>query len=96
MPESDEPPFPSKGLKEIYQWVSKAQQKLLVSGLLDIELEIDEKGQAQTVKVYKSPDEKMTQAIAGILMAQSFKPALCQGVPCKMSYPFMIDFKLVR
>jgi hypothetical protein len=91
---ADEPPFPIDGLRPIYKAVAAAQQKLLVKGTLSMFVEVDSQGKPVSVSVYRSPDPKMTQVVGSILMLQSFKPALCNGQPCSMQFPFRITFNI--
>ena len=57
-------------------------------------VEIDSQGKPVSVSVYQSPDPKMTQVVGTILMLQSYKPALCNGEPCSMQFPFRINFTM--
>ena len=53
---------------------------------------VDSQGRAKSVSVLQSPDPKMTQYAAGVLMLETYKPALCDGTPCTMQFPFRITF----
>ena len=88
----DEPPFPANGLQPIFEAVRGIQHNLLASGELTMFVEIDANGDAVSVSVLKSPDPKLTQALAGVLMLTKYKPAICAGAPCKMGYPFRMKF----
>jgi hypothetical protein len=94
MAEEDEPPYPLYGLGPTYKTISAGQQKLLVSGEFYLQLQIDEKGEPESAKVLKSPSKETTQFVASTLMLTKFKPAKCSGAPCKMSYPFYMNFKV--
>jgi hypothetical protein len=88
----DEPPFPADGLISIYKPLSKAQNSLGVVGPLSILVDIDSEGTPISVSVIRSPDKEMTLFVARLLMLTKFKPALCNGQPCRMQYPFRITF----
>lgn len=85
---SDAPPYPLNGTREIYEWLSRAQNKRLVAGDLMMKVMVDRDGNATEVKVLSSPDEAMTKFVAAVLIKQKYSPALCQGTPCAMPYPF--------
>jgi len=90
----DEPPFPLDGLKPIYDAIAKAQARLLVRGELILIAEVDSKGEATAVKVFRSPSPEMTNFVASVLLITKFKPALCSGQPCKMDYPLMLNLNV--
>lgn len=93
MEESDEPPFPINGLGPLYRAISKGQQLLHVSGLLDIHVQINSKGEATSVSVLKSPSEEMTRFVAHVAMLTKYKPAVCSGQPCAMVFPLRIGLQ---
>lgn len=88
MKEDDEPPFPEKGLAELYMTMSKVHGKVHANGMVDIEVVVDAEGKPQNVLVYNSPDEKVSQIMAMALMATRYKPALCGGRPCQQNFLF--------
>ena len=92
--DGDEPPFPVDGMKPIYEAIAKIQHKLLAKGLLSMHADIDASGKVTGVTVYQSPDPKLTEAAATVLMLTSFKPAVCSGRPCKMAFPLRVTFKV--
>lgn len=92
MKPGDEPPYPLKGLGAIYGPISELQRRLDVEGKLSMYVDVDSEGQATSVSVIASPDEKLTAAVANILMLQRFKPAVCGGSPCRMQFPVRIRF----
>ena len=96
MAEADEPPFPVDGLEPVYAAVAKVQKILLVTGRLAMEVEVDSQGQASAVRVLASPDPKLTQAVAMVLMLNRYKPAVCGAKPCRMSLPINVGFKVER
>jgi hypothetical protein len=92
MPDADEPPYPLNGLASILRASEKLQHSLLVRGELSMAATIDAHGNATSVEVYKSPDPQMAKAMAGVLMLEKYKPAVCNGSPCQMQYPFRMNF----
>lgn len=94
MAETDEPPFPAKGLGPIFREVAKGQQKRLASGPLVILVNIDERGVAQSAEVVQTPDRELSRYVAAVLMREAFKPALCSGAPCAMQFPLRVDLQV--
>jgi hypothetical protein len=89
----DEPPFPTSGLRPIYKAIATGQQKLLVTGSMTLVVEVNDQGEATSVSVLRSPDPQMTKFAASVLMLQKYKPALCDGRPCAMQFPFRVVFE---
>ena len=90
----DEPPFPVDGLKPIFRSIANLQHRLLEEGLLSMQAEVDATGNVTSVGVFSSPDPRLTQAAAAILAQTRFKPAICRGQPCKMSFPLRVTFSV--
>ena len=90
---SDEPPFPLNGLAPIYKAIATGQNKFLATGNLVLFVSINEKGDATSVSVLSSPDPEMTRFAASVLLVEKYKPALCNGAPCAMQFPFRIALK---
>lgn len=96
MPEGDEPPYPARGLAPIFKSISEGQQKLLVEGPLSIDVEVAADGTPSKVYVHQSPSPEMTRFVAAILMFEQYKPGLCSGMPCRMAFPFRMQFRIAR
>lgn len=89
---NDEPPYPLEGTKELFTWISRAQNERVVTGELLMKVHVDREGNATSVRVLASPDEKMRDFVAALAMKQKYSPALCQGTPCAMAYPLSLRF----
>ena len=92
----DEPPFPVDGLRSIHLAIAKVQRRLLAEGVLSMHADVDSQGAVTRVNVFHSPDPQLTQAAAAVLMLTEFKPAVCRGQPCNMSFPLRVTFALER
>ena len=90
----DEPPFPENGLHDIFRVIRKLRDFDTSIGELKISTLINEKGEAELVKVYGVPQGHMMQIITNALVVIKYKPALCQGEPCKMEFPLHLEFPL--
>lgn len=92
MPAGDEPPYPERGLRPIYQGFAKAQNTWRVDGMLVAYVTVDSQGAPRKVEVVKSPSQSVTNLAANMLMLQRFKPAQCAGKPCVMEFPLRVEF----
>jgi hypothetical protein len=90
----DEPPYPADGTLPIFRAVRTLQSKLLAQGDLTLFVDVDAQGKATAVSVMQSPDPKLAQAVAEVLMLTKYKPAVCRGQPCSMGYPFRMTFSV--
>ena len=88
---SDTPPFPEKGIKEIYGPLIKGHKRIGGGGDLLIYSEINEEGGVNKVTVFESPSKKLADLATTIMFNTKFKPATCDGEPCAMEYPFYYD-----
>jgi Gram-negative bacterial TonB protein C-terminal len=93
MAESDEPPYPLHGLHKIVEASVALQKKRSPRGQLVLAVTVNAAGDAISVEVLKSPDSETARAMAAVLMLEKYKPAVCKGVPCKMQFPFRINYR---
>ena len=84
------------GWCRLFNSVRKVQDAVLAQGELTMFVDVNAQGEATAVSVVKSPDPKLTQAVAAVLMLTKYKPALCRGQPCSMGYPFRMTFSVER
>lgn len=92
MPDADEPPYPLNGLRPLLRACEELQRSMLVRGEFLLAVTVDAHGNATSVEVFKSADPKMTKAMASVLMLEKYKPAVCNGAPCQMQFPFRMNF----
>lgn len=92
IPDGDEPPYPIGGTKNLITGANQLARRYQPEGQLSLVVEIDEKGNATSVSALQSPDAGFTKDVATLLMVQKYKPAVCSGQPCKMQYPFAINY----
>lgn len=88
----DEPPYPMQGEQPIAKAFSAGAQKLDVLGRMRIQVLVNEQGEATAVTVLESPDPKLTEFAAQVLLVNKFKPAVCAGKPCAMGIQFRYNF----
>lgn len=89
--ENDTPPFPKKGLKDIYVPLIKGHKRIGGVGELLVFTEVNEKGGVNNVTVYKSPTKKLADLATTVMFNTTFTPPTCDGTPCTMDYPFYYD-----
>lgn len=91
----DEPPFPQDGLMPIYDAWIKGRKKLPnMQGPMLLVASIDKKGEVTDVQIIETPSMTFAQYAASVLLLTKFKPAVCRGEPCKMDFPFYMNFTL--
>src|SRR5689334_18057614 len=87
----DEPPFPLEGMKPIFNALKKAQYKMKAHGELNFAVTVGPDGKATKVEDYGSTDKPQMSELAGsVLLMTKFKPAVCNGKPCVMQFPFKL------
>jgi hypothetical protein len=94
MGEGDEPPFPIGGLVAIYDPITRGQQRVLLEGRFEADVQINSQGEATSIAVLKSPGEPFTKFVAGVALLAKYKPARCNGVPCAMAFPIRVNLKV--
>jgi hypothetical protein len=92
----DTPPYPEKGTAQIFRWLYKAQSSMLVEGTLRAVVDVGADGKATGIRTFDSPDKKLSELVKAIMFEQKFSPALCDGKPCAMRFPFEIKFTVTR
>jgi hypothetical protein len=92
MADADEPPYPLHGPRRILETCEEIEKYLRVRGGLSLAVTVDPDGKPVAVEVLKSPDAEMTKKMAMVLMLEKYKPAVCNGAPCQMQYPFRMEF----
>lgn len=90
----DEPPFPADGLEPLVRVLHQAQQKLRARGELVLVANVGADGTVTEVKAIGAPSAEMARVAGSALMLTRFKPARCAGVPCRMQYPFALNFEM--
>lgn len=92
--ETDEPPYPVRGLKYSLERIAAFRSAELVpsGGPLDIRAQIDAKGNATAFYVISTPDPKLSNFVASVLRKEKFKPGVCAGKPCTMEFRYVMNF----
>jgi hypothetical protein len=95
MAEDDEPPYPARGTAGIFRALQEIGRKLRLGdeGVLDMTVMVDASGRGTTVNVYKTPSPELARAMAGVLILENYKPALCHGQPCAQEFSFVVKIK---
>jgi hypothetical protein len=88
--DSDEPPFPSNGMMPIFVALKRIHEEsgLQYRGQMTAYVSVASDGKPRSVAVLQSPSQEITDVLVTSLMSQTYKPALCKGVPCAMEFPF--------
>lgn len=90
----DEPPFPEKGIKPIFNAISNAQHILQARGDLSMTVTVGPDGKAVQVEDFSNVyNAQMREALQNALMLTKYKPAMCNGAPCTMQFKFTQSLK---
>lgn len=88
---NDEPPFPRDGLGPVVKVIRQGQQKRLARGELKMLVTVGPDGKAIKVSAQGTTDDvQMAKFVATVLKLTPYKPAICEGAPCTMQYPFYL------
>lgn len=95
----DDPPYPEAGTRSLFQQIVKANASVGAEGNLLIQVVVGADGKGKKVRVYQKPQAEdrqhadfLVQEVAAALMRTTYKPAICEGQPCEMAYPFLFTF----
>ena len=90
--DGDETPFPETGLRHLATPLMKLAVREGYTGKLIASADVDSKGHARSVTVYKSPDPSLSALVQAALTQESYRPARCSGQPCAMTFMLRLDF----
>lgn len=89
----DEPPFPLRGLKKLFHRAEEAAGIWSSAGEMDIRVLVGADGKALSARIYSTPDMDMARALAGLMLGEAYKPALCAGTPCAQEFRWRMKFE---
>jgi hypothetical protein len=87
----DEPPFPLYGVRHAVRPLISYIETWNPVGPLVASVDVDSKGDAVEVTVYKSPDQQLSRLASKALALEKYKPGVCKGAPCRMQYVLRLD-----
>lgn len=91
----DEPPFPAKGERALFDAVARINEALgVVEGVLGVHVLIGKDGKPLTVTTYGAPHPGLVRAVSNLMVLQEYKPAVCHGEPCEMVYGLQFAFSV--
>lgn len=90
---TEQPPFPKQGMEKIYKPIIEAHAKVARGGTLFLVAMVDSNGKVENVAVYETPNESITEIATAVLFNTEFDPAVCDGKPCKMEFPFEFNLR---
>lgn len=93
--EKDEPPFPLHGMTVISRYMSEIASRAEYTGDLQLHVVVDAAGKVKQIEFVKFTDLDGAKSIARAFATAQFKPALCDGTPCEMKFPFYTTFRRV-
>jgi hypothetical protein len=94
LPADYEPAYPLEGLRPVANSMAFALSDGAVGeGDLFLTVQVDDKGEPQSTKIYASPSSRVSREAAAALMSIKYKPARCAGKPCSAEFPFTAKFE---
>lgn len=90
----DEPPYPLHGTSRLFAQLSEAAGRLGADDELLLFVRVGADGKGKSVSAIGKPDPQLVRFVASALMLEPYKPAMCDGQPCEMIYPFNVKFTL--
>jgi hypothetical protein len=88
----DEPPYPLNGPRAVYEWIRKAQHKLMVEGDLRIDVVVGKDGKVVSVTTLGKPSPEMAKFAVMVVAKEKYKAAVCDGAPCEMIFSYNMRF----
>lgn len=92
LPPGDEPPYPALGLVHLSGYMMRYAELTDATGPLVATVEVSPDGTARSVSVYRSPDANLARMVTTLLGKETYKPGMCGGSPCAMTYVMRLDF----
>ena len=94
LPPGDEPPFPEKGIKPIFNKVRNAQNILQARGELNMVVTVGPDGKAIKVENFSNViNPRIMETTQHALLETKYKPGVCGGTPCTMQFRFTQKLK---
>ena len=92
LPADDEPPYPVDGIGTLLRPLLQSARRIHMDGWVDAIAEVGPDGAVRSVALYQSPDPVIiSPLVTSLLASQKFKPGLCKGTPCTMSFALRLD-----
>lgn len=86
----DEPPYPIEGTAEVLNLALERARQLDAQEDLIVVAEVNESGQVTSVTPRRYSDDQLLKSVKWLLVDTVFKPARCNGTPCKSSFPLIV------
>jgi hypothetical protein len=94
--EDDEPPYPLRGTRSIIGALDELNHRVGLSGTLLMSIVVGLDGLPKRVDMLTRANADTLKTISDLIMERRFKPGICHGEPCQMSYPFRMTFGTSR
>lgn len=87
----DEPPFPEKSLRALISLATAVRDQIDGTARVSVVVQVDEAGAARVTSRAESNDAQFLAGVVATLAATKFKPGRCDGKPCAMEFPIVIE-----
>lgn len=92
--DSDEPPYPVRGLESVYRAIHKVNARDPAEGKLSMVVMVDSDGKATAANIFVTPNPAIAKLAGFLAMKENYKPARCSGKPCAMAFPYAMHFQI--
>ena len=86
----DEPPYPVKGVQPMVKLVAEIQGATEFRGRAFIFTTVGADGKARSASIIGKVPAELAKYLSAAALAQTYKPAMCQGAPCEMIFPMYL------
>lgn len=95
---NDEPPFPVEGLSKIDAELMRVALIAREESVINILVTVNSQGNPESVSFPNHSNWQVPKYMAGYLMDQKYKPALCNCIPCKQEFMYYreLDIRPIR
>lgn len=87
-----QPPFPRRGLAELYRPLLQANREYRDAGELMAVATVDKKGKVANVALYKTPSQRMGKLAGRLIMLTEFEPGRCADKACGGEFLLALSF----
>jgi hypothetical protein len=84
----DEPPYPVKGAQAMSRLVSEIRGQYEFAGNASVYVTIGSDGKPTSARMIGKVPAEMGRLLSAAAMRLAYKPAMCDGTPCEMIYPY--------
>jgi hypothetical protein len=93
---TDEPPYPKYGLSEVADAVARMPRREAIQGDVVLTVHVDERGDAKSVSIYKTPDAKLSKSGRVDVDAKQVQAGIVRGPAVRDGLRLQVLFQSQR